>query len=136
MTALTDFAFNMMQVLQAINRDCFNDFQLRIGINIGPVVAGVIGDSKPQYDVRQQAQPSSPTKGKLSICSFFTQIWGNTVNVASRMESTGVMSRIQVPEETMSILTEYGYNCECRGKIHVKGKGEMITYVVKPKNEI
>ena len=52
------------------------------------------------------------------------------------MESTGVMSRIQVPEETMLILTEYGYNCECRGKIYVKGKGDMVTYVVKPKNEI
>jgi adenylate cyclase 2 len=71
--ALTDFAFSMMQVLNSINKDCFNDFQLRIGINIGPVVAGVIGVTKPQYD-----------------------IWGNSVNVASRMESCGKMNRIQV----------------------------------------
>ena len=70
---LTDFAFSMMQVLNSINKDCFNDFQLRIGINIGPVVAGIIGVTKPQYD-----------------------IWGNTVNVSSRMESCGVMNKIQV----------------------------------------
>ena len=101
-----------MHLLNAINKDCFNEFQLRIGINIGPVVAGVIGSSKPQYD-----------------------IWGNTVNVASRMESTGVLNRIQVPQETKEILENYGYACECRGKINVKGKGEMVTYVVKPKNE-
>jgi class 3 adenylate cyclase len=111
--ALTDFAFSMMQVLQSINKDCFNEFKLRIGINIGPVVAGVIGATKPQYD-----------------------IWGNAVNVASRMESTGVMGAIQVPEETKDILSDYGYLCECRGKIYVKGKGEMVTYIVKSKHDI
>ena len=43
---------------------------------------------------------------------------------------------VKVPEETRNILVEYGYPCECRGKIYVKGKGDMVTYVVRPKNEI
>lgn len=59
------------------------------------------------------------------------------MNVSSRMESCGVMGRIQVPEETAEILMDFGgYQCECRGQIQVKGKGEMLTYLVKPKHEI
>ncbi|VFV28531.1 low quality protein: adenylate [Lynx pardinus] len=82
-------------------------FQLLVGINHGPVIAGVIGARKPQYD-----------------------IWGNTVNVASRMESTGELGKIQVTEETCTILQGLGYSCECRGLINVKGKGELRTYFV------
>uniref|UniRef100_G1TZ73 adenylate cyclase n=1 Tax=Oryctolagus cuniculus TaxID=9986 RepID=G1TZ73_RABIT len=71
--ALADFAMKLMDQMKYINEHSFNNFQMKIGLNIGPVVAGVIGARKPQYD-----------------------IWGNTVNVASRMDSTGVPDRIQV----------------------------------------
>ncbi|KAF5901909.1 adenylate cyclase type 4-like, partial [Clarias magur] len=69
---MVDFAIALMGRLENINRHSFNNFKLRIGINHGPVIAGVIGAHKPQYD-----------------------IWGNAVNVASRMDSTGVLNKIQ-----------------------------------------
>lgn len=62
------------------------------------MVAGVIGATKPQYD-----------------------IWGSTVNLASRMDSTGVSGQIQVPEATKKILAEWGFVLELRGEIFVKG---------------
>ncbi|XP_008113834.1 adenylate cyclase type 7 isoform X1 [Anolis carolinensis] len=104
---MVEFAMALMTKLDGINRHSFNNFRLRVGINHGPVVAGVIGARKPQYD-----------------------IWGNTVNVASRMESTGELGKIQVTEETCKILESLGYACECRGLINVKGKGELLTYFV------
>uniref|UniRef100_A0A3Q1IBU6 adenylate cyclase n=1 Tax=Anabas testudineus TaxID=64144 RepID=A0A3Q1IBU6_ANATE len=70
----------------------------KTGIAHGPLVAGVIGATKPQYD-----------------------IWGSTVNLASRMDSTGVSGRIQVPEATRRILAEWGFVLELRGEIFVKG---------------
>ncbi|XP_062302038.1 adenylate cyclase type 2b [Osmerus eperlanus] len=104
---MVEFAFALVGKLDVINRHSFNDFRLRVGINHGPVIAGVIGAQKPQYD-----------------------IWGNSVNVASRMESTGVLGKIQVTEETSRILSTLGYMCSCRGIINVKGKGELKTYFV------
>ncbi|XP_055992232.1 adenylate cyclase type 7 isoform X2 [Sorex fumeus] len=104
---MVDFSIALMSKLDGINRHSFNNFRLRVGINHGPVIAGVIGARKPQYD-----------------------IWGNTVNVASRMESTGELGKIQVTEETCVILQGLGYSCECRGLINVKGKGELRTYFV------
>ena len=56
------------------------------------------------------------------------QSWGNTVNVASRMESTGKAGHIQVVEETVEILREFGYTFEPRGLVTVKGKGKLMTY--------
>nr|XP_015201681.1 PREDICTED: adenylate cyclase type 3 isoform X1 [Lepisosteus oculatus] len=105
---LADFALAMKVTLMNINYQSFNNFMLRIGLNKGAVLAGVIGARKPHYD-----------------------IWGNTVNVASRMESTGVMGNIQVVEDSYTILKEYGFRFVRRGPIYVKGKGELLTFFLK-----
>ncbi|XP_056900273.1 adenylate cyclase type 3 [Takifugu flavidus] len=109
---LADFALAMKVTLMNINYQSFNNFMLRIGLNKGGVLAGVIGARKPHYD-----------------------IWGNTVNVASRMESTGVMGNIQVVEECYNILKEYGFRFVRRGPIFVKGKGELLTYFLKGRDK-
>ncbi|XP_046526036.1 adenylate cyclase type 1 [Equus quagga] len=109
---LADFAIEMFDVLDEINYQSYNDFVLRVGINVGPVVAGVIGARRPQYD-----------------------IWGNTVNVASRMDSTGVQGRIQVTEEVHRLLRRGAYRFVCRGKVSVKGKGEMLTYFLEGRTD-
>jgi adenylate cyclase len=77
---------------------------VRIGIDTGPVVAGVIGTSKFSYD-----------------------LWGDTVNTASRMESQGVVGCIQVTERTYRRLRDR-YHFERRGPVQVKGKGELVTW--------
>ncbi|NP_001364058.1 adenylate cyclase type 3 isoform 4 [Homo sapiens] len=110
---LADFALAMKDTLTNINNQSFNNFMLRIGMNKGGVLAGVIGARKPHYD-----------------------IWGNTVNVASRMESTGVMGNIQVVEETQVILREYGFRFVRRGPIFVKGKGELLTFFLKGRDKL
>uniref|UniRef100_A0A3B4ELA9 Adenylate cyclase type 1 n=1 Tax=Pygocentrus nattereri TaxID=42514 RepID=A0A3B4ELA9_PYGNA len=104
---VSDFAIEMFDVLDAINYQSYNDFVLRVGINVGPVVAGVIGARRPQYD-----------------------IWGNTVNVASRMDSTGVQGKIQVTEDVFRLLSGH-YRFLCRGQVSVKGKGQMLTYFLE-----
>uniref|UniRef100_A0AAX7VM61 Adenylate cyclase type 4 n=1 Tax=Astatotilapia calliptera TaxID=8154 RepID=A0AAX7VM61_ASTCA len=105
--SMVEFAIALMAKLENINTHSFNSFKLRIGINHGPVIAGVIGAHKPQYD-----------------------IWGNSVNVASRMDSTGVLDKIQVTEETSQMVQTVGYGVTLRGKVNVKGKGELTTYFV------
>ncbi|TKS77558.1 Adenylate cyclase type 6 [Collichthys lucidus] len=103
--ALADYAMRLREQMKYINEHSFNNFQMKIGLNMGPVVAGVIGARKPQYD-----------------------IWGNTVNVASRMDSTGVPDYIQVTTDLYHVLVNNGYQLDCRGVVKVKGKGEMTTY--------
>ncbi|XP_037105185.1 adenylate cyclase type 1 isoform X1 [Syngnathus acus] len=108
---VADFAIEMFDVLDAINYQSYNDFVLRVGINVGPVVAGVIGARRPQYD-----------------------IWGNTVNVASRMDSTGVQGKIQVTEDVYRLIANH-YNFVCRGQVSVKGKGQMLTYFLEERKQ-
>ncbi|XP_066268796.1 adenylate cyclase type 8-like [Branchiostoma lanceolatum] len=113
LVALADYALAMQQVLEDINTHSFNDFRLKIGLTHGPAVAGVIGARKPQYD-----------------------IWGKTVNLASRMDSSGVTGKIQVPQETYAILVTRGFKFECRGDIHVKGFEDNIrTYFLVGKDK-
>jgi len=83
-----------------------SNFLLRIGAHSGPVAAGVIGTKKFYYD-----------------------LWGDTVNVASRMESTGVNGRFQISEATRQAVGDE-FQLEARGAIEVKGKGEMETFFV------
>lgn len=108
---MADYALQLFTKIEEVNTHSFNNFRIRVGINIGPVVAGVIGARKPQYD-----------------------IWGNAVNVASRMDSTGILDKIQVTQEIYQILEPRGYKLTCRGTINVKGKGSMVTYFLNVDN--
>ncbi len=102
--AMAQFAMDMRSALQQINQTLGESIDIRIGINSGPVVAGVIGTKKFIYD-----------------------LWGDAVNVASRMESHGKPGEIHVSETTYQKLRSH-FQLESRGTIHIKGKGEMQTY--------
>ena len=96
----------MIDEIAALNVAASTSFQIRVGMHSGPAVAGVIGHKKFTYD-----------------------IWGDTVNVASRMESRGVEGAIQVSEHCYQRLRGR-YVFEDRGLISVKGKGAMRTYLL------
>ncbi|MBN2005987.1 MAG: adenylate/guanylate cyclase domain-containing protein [Anaerolineae bacterium] len=105
--AIVAFAFDLQKTLVAYNTETGRNLQFRIGINSGPVVAGVIGKLRFLYD-----------------------LWGDSVNTASRMESHGIPDEIQVTEETRNLLIDK-YAFEDRGVIEVKGKGQMRTYFLR-----
>jgi PAS domain S-box-containing protein len=105
--AIAEMALNMRDAIAHFKRQDQTPFSLRIGIDTGPIVAGVIGLKKFSYD-----------------------LWGDAVNVASRMESQGVADSIQVTETVYERL-QGRYIFEPRGTIQVKGKGQMNTFWLK-----
>jgi len=105
--AIAEIALDMQQAITDFNQKTGRTFSIRIGINTGPVIAGVIGLKKYIYD-----------------------LWGDTVNTASRMESHGLPDAIQVTAATYERLHDK-FLFEERGMIQVKGKGEMMVYLLK-----
>lgn len=106
-------AFEIVEITEAVKKKDHADimpYEIRIGINTGPVVAGVVGTQKFAYD-----------------------IWGDTVNVAARMETNSETGKINVSENTYELIKDE-FECEYRGKMKVKNKGMMkMYYVNKPK---
>jgi adenylate cyclase len=102
--AVADMALGMMGAVRQIGAQFGENLEARIGIHSGEVVAGIIGQHRFIYDV-----------------------WGDTVNTASRLESSGLPNRIQISEATYQRIHDK-FHCELRGPVEVKGKGAMLTY--------
>ena len=109
--ALALMALDMLEAMRADGEAGHLGLELRIGINSGPVVAGVIGRKRFLYD-----------------------LWGDAVNTASRMETYGTSSRIQITQETYELLADE-FECESRGTIAVKGKGDVETWYLVGRRE-
>lgn len=102
--AVANMALDMFEAIKDLNHQRHENIKIRVGIHTGPVVAGVIGKNKFNYD-----------------------LWGDAVNVASRMESHGKPGFIQISEATYDRIKDK-FILEQRGPIEVKGKGKMVTY--------
>lgn len=100
-------ALEMQRVVKQISREDNASFEVRIGIHTGPVIAGVVGTQKIAYD-----------------------IWGDTVNIASRLETYGEISKVNISATTYSHVKDF-FQCLYRGKNPVKQKGEMDMYFVE-----
>jgi class 3 adenylate cyclase/HAMP domain-containing protein len=105
--AIAHFGVDMLEGIDAYAKRTNSDLTIRVGVHTGPVVAGVIGQKKFIYD-----------------------LWGDTVNTASRMESHGVPGRIHVSEATQALLAST-FDFDDRGEHEIKGKGVMHTYLLR-----
>ncbi|HKB45343.1 MAG TPA: adenylate/guanylate cyclase domain-containing protein, partial [Chitinophagaceae bacterium] len=111
---VVEAALSMQQTVEKLKQERVSlnkpYFELRIGIHTGPVVAGVVGIKKFQYD-----------------------IWGDTVNLAARMEQSGVPGKINISQHTYEVVKEQ-FTCAYRGKIEAKNKGDIDMYFVESAN--
>jgi class 3 adenylate cyclase len=107
--AVADMALGMMEAVREIGTRFGEPLEVRIGVHSGDVVAGIIGQHRFIYDV-----------------------WGDTVNTASRLESSGLPNRIQISEATYRRVSS-AFHCETRGELEIKGKGSMLTYFLGPR---
>ena len=108
---VADMALGMLEDLAEFNRDNQISLQMRIGLNSGPVVAGIIGFTKFSYD-----------------------LWGSTVNVASRMESSSVIGKIQISPSTAKALSGR-FDLQGREVIEVKGIGKVLTHFLLKRSD-
>ncbi|MCB9261082.1 MAG: adenylate/guanylate cyclase domain-containing protein [Flavobacteriales bacterium] len=106
---LVKFALEMLEELEKYNSIKNKNLKLRIGVSSGPLIAGVIGKKKFSYDM-----------------------WGDTVNMAARMETSGQASKVNISQSTFEILQyDTSFVFEPRGKVDVKGKGMIDMYFVR-----
>jgi class 3 adenylate cyclase len=105
--AIAHMAMDMLAAIDAYSKKHETDLAIRIGAHTGPVVAGVIGKKKFIYD-----------------------LWGDTVNTASRMESHGVAGRVHITAATAELI-KATFELEARGPIDIKGKGVMETFLIR-----
>jgi adenylate cyclase len=110
--AIADMALAMLEEVHRIGAQFGENLEARIGVHSGEVVAGIIGQHRFIYDV-----------------------WGDTVNTASRLESSGVPNRIQISEATYQRIGGK-FHCELRGPVNVKGKGAMLTYFLGERRDL
>jgi class 3 adenylate cyclase len=109
---LAEFALEMLSAASLTRYPDGRPLSVRIGVHVGPVIAGVIGQKKFAYDM-----------------------WGDTVNVAQRLEATGKPDHVHVTENVYSLLRG-DFSFEPRGEIELKGQGRMTTYFMKEKRMV